>query len=455
MPTHPIVVVDCDPSVRTLIVEALETAPVEPLYAESWTAATEILRGRPVGVVLVQNRSDQGGGQDIVAEAGRLSPTAVLVALDDRGRGAEGTLLRAGAFDVVSVPPARDRLLLALRRALAQHEILLRLERLERRSGPGPALSPIIGRSEPLCALREKIGRAACESDQVRFVGEEGSGRELAARTLHALSPRRGGPFVRVVPPDSSVGSAPAALSAWARELVDQVQDGVLFVRSSPRWDARARAALRVAVRGERSESFRLVSSGAAEITDAMELSWCDLDSADTRRFTTVHVPPLRDRGRDVVLLAQHFVEAVCAINAMPVTEIDPDALWLVESWTWPGNVPELRDVMERAVTLATRGVICPDDLPEALRREGTWPKDARGGTSPRRFRDAKRRVVESFERTYLEELLGWHNGNVTAAAGQAGMLRSALQRLLRKHELQSAEFRRRPRPAPTPRLRS
>jgi DNA-binding NtrC family response regulator len=115
----------------------------------------------------------------------------------------------------------------------------------------------------------------------------------------------------------------------------------------------------------------------------------------------------------------------------------------MLEAYAWPGNVRELRNAMEQAVILATDRTIRPRDLPQAIQRVRIAAATEGEDLSERPFRVAKREVVDAFERSYLSELLMKHGGNVTAAAERAGMLRSALQRLLRKHELRSADFRR------------
>ena len=119
-----------------------------------------------------------------------------------------------------------------------------------------------------------------------------------------------------------------------------------------------------------------------------------------------------------------------------------------LEEYHWPANVQELRNAIEQAVILSRDGAIRPSDLPERV-RDGQ-PGVAPGGGPLPTFRDAKREVVEKFERSYLRELMRRHAGNVTAASQQAGMLRSALQRLLRKHGIRSAEFRAARSPQPT-----
>jgi DNA-binding NtrC family response regulator len=158
------------------------------------------------------------------------------------------------------------------------------------------------------------------------------------------------------------------------------------------------------------------------------------------------------ERVRDVGLLARHFVATICEINKLPEVRLSTEALELLERYRWPTNMQGLRDAMEQAVILASDGAIQPGDLPEWIRgsEHGSPTSTPESANEPRSFREAKREVVERFERSYLAELMGHHRGNVTAASHRAGMLRSALQRLLRKYGLKSADFRTSSRARPT-----
>ena len=153
----------------------------------------------------------------------------------------------------------------------------------------------------------------------------------------------------------------------------------------------------------------------------------------------------MRQRVEDIPLLARHFMRTISMINELPPIRLEAGALALLERHRWPDNVQGLRNALEQAAILSPDGKIRPRDLPDGVREpaRASLP-GAAGGGGTRSFRDAKREVVDGFERRYLLELMERHGGNVTAASEQAGMLRSALQRLLRKYALKSAEFRRR-----------
>jgi DNA-binding NtrC family response regulator len=143
------------------------------------------------------------------------------------------------------------------------------------------------------------------------------------------------------------------------------------------------------------------------------------------------------DAHEAVATLARRFVEGLCRLNNLPPIEISAEALDALQDYDWSGKPEELKNAVETAVILASDGTIRVKDLPAAVRGRA-----ASGIRADRRFREAKRSVVDAFEQSYLSDLLRRHGGNVTAAAESSGMLRSALQRLLRKHEIRSSSFR-------------
>jgi len=438
-PPRALVVVE-DPDVRRVAVEAALVAGGDADFSEGLPETRRALERRPVSVVVVGGGLPVGRLEELLTAARSIRPAAAILVLG--GSTDDERLLEAGVFDVLPLPVDAAVLGRALRRAAHEHEILEELHRLRsRRATPGP-LDPIVGRSEPMAVLRERLGAVAARDDSVLLVGERGSGRELGARTLHALSPRRGEPFVRIdcgLLGDFAEGSREAE---WAAEALERAGGGTVFLREADRLPRGRQRQLIEALSGGRGTA-RLATSASSDLErESAEEGFDGILRALLAR-EVLRVPPLRDRGRDVVLIARHHVEAVCAMNGLPVAQIAPATVSLLERYAWPGNVRELRETMERALTLATRGVLQPEHLPESLRDavEGTGTDEA--ASAPRRFREAKRRVVDSFEKSYLEELLAWHGGNVTAAAEQAGMLRSALQRLLRKHDLRSSDFRR------------
>jgi DNA-binding NtrC family response regulator len=304
------------------------------------------------------------------------------------------------------------------------------------------------------------LARLSDSDLSVLFSGEGGVGKSRAARALHDLSPRADAAFVVIecerlsvaeweaqwaafddgVPAAGSPGARAAGGTIYLREIVALEAVVQQRVRESlerwPRHDA-SRAVAQAGVP-------RVLAGTREDPQRAAEQGRFDPALLDRVGESRLHLPPLRDRIEDVGLLAPHFVDAICRINQLPPIRLAPEALFALERYGWPGNVRELRNAMEHAAILAVEGFVRLQDLPDRL-LDGGLPGE--GGLVRHRavgpFREAKREVVDAFEVDYLKDLLDQHGGNVTSAAQHAGMLRSALQRLLRKHGLKSASFRR------------
>jgi DNA-binding NtrC family response regulator len=306
--------------------------------------------------------------------------------------------------------------------------VLAELCRLRAGEAPPEAAPQVLGRSQSAESLRRRVAELAASRVPVLFFGEAGSGRRHAATCLHELSAEPGS--LVTVPP----GDAPALEAALGR------REGTVFVRSIEDLPWSSQEALAAALASP-ARHPRIAASIAVDPHRAADEGRLARPLIAAFAGSIVPVAPLKERRADIALLARAFVEELRALNRLPALSISPEALEILERYAWPGNVRQLRLALESAVILASDGTVRAKDLPEqVMPGAGGRPSGAR---ADRRFRDAKRVVVEAFERAYLEDLLRRHGGNVTGAAEQSGMLRSALQRLLRKHDLHSADFRR------------
>ncbi len=455
-------VVEADAGIAAVVRAILAEQGVQTLAASSDPEAVEAIRNHPVKVLFVGSSVAGAAGADFLRRAARLRPALVPVILGGE-RTSERTTeaLREGAFDVLPVPLDPGRLRVVVERALAQSELLEERRRLRDEVRSREGFDRLIGRSEVMERLRERIESLAQSEMRVLFVGEPGTGKKLAARTLHSRSPRHDKPLVLVDCSSSSPRSLQAELFGYERGalpgidrrgigafeaadggsvLLNEIFDLDIDLQDRVLRAARDGLAVRLGGSAEITLDVRILS---ATSRDPEKIPGEPLFRDELRRCLSaavVHLPPLRDRREDLVLLARHFIDSIREINDLPPIQLDPDAVAILERHDWPGNIRELRNAMEHAVILASGGRIRARDLPERV-RHGDRESDA-GTAEALRFREAKRRVVETFEKAYLEQLLEQHGGNVTAAAQQAGMLRSALQRLLRKYELRSSQFR-------------
>jgi len=438
-------VVDRDPAVRSLISGVFEKHGLVALGAESVADARDRLGTQSVALMLIDLDSIGASAGELVDHARRLRPQPLIVGLGLADDGSDGNeVLRARMFDIAPKPIERDRVDRLCRRSLAQLETLSQLRRLQTDLQSREGYHGIVGRSEAMERIRSRIESLAWSGGGVWIVGEQGTGKELTARLLHGSASDGDGEFVLVN--CAELRSADALVAEDA--ALNRAAGGTLYLENLPelRLDLQEDL-LREIERRERSAEGKPIHFIVGSREDATRAS------AEGRLLqglqprlgrTTLQLPALRDRREDVALLANHFIIAICEINHLSPIRISPEALSTLERHDWPGNVQELRNAIEQAVILSVEGTIRPEDLPDRVRESRRAPGVAPGGPglSRRPFREVKREVVEAFEGAYLGELLERHGGNVTAASQQAGMLRSALQRLLRKYGLKSADFR-------------
>ena len=458
-------VLDRDPVIRRRAKTLLSEAGVEALEAGSGPEALEILRTRPIRIALVDLEAPGVATTDFLGRATRARPAVVPVILTAEAGSAEALRhLHNDAHDVLDRDLDAGSVQIAAVRALGQNRLLEDLARLRDRLRGRSGYRKIVGRSAVMEHLRERLDRQATLDAPVLLTGEAGSGKELAARTVHEMSARGEAPFLTVDCASLSeatleaeiFGHGQAAISATGRPSVgvlESADGGSVFLREITALPQRLQERLIRAIREGAFERIggsrpvplgvRVFSSASRDVEAAVREGRLREDLHGRLAIGVIHLPALRDRKEDVALLARHFIETICEINNLDPVHLSPEALLMLEAYAWPGNVRELRNAMEQAVILATDRTIRPRDLPQPVQRTLVPAAAATEALANRPFRVAKREVVDAFERSYLSDILMQHRGNVTAAAQQAGMLRSALQRLLRKHELRSADFRR------------
>jgi DNA-binding NtrC family response regulator len=316
----------------------------------------------------------------------------------------------------------------------------------------------LVGRSAIFLEALELLERvASCEATTL-IRGETGTGKELAARAIHYLGTRRDSPFIPV-----NCGALPDTLlesELFGHErgaftdahqarygLVAQAEGGTLFLDEVEAMTPRAQVVLLRFLQDRKyrpvggtmlaTGDVRIVASSNVDLEDLVGQQQFRRDLLFRLGVLTVTMPPLRQRGDDVILLAEEFVRRFSAQHRRPVKPLHPDATaWLI-AYGWPGNVRELENLMLREVLLSDGDCI---DVPGRRRQ----PVDAAPETAglDDAFKAAKARAVAIFEKTYLSRLLARTGGNVSLAARLSGKDRSSVNKLLRKHGLVPERFR-------------
>ncbi len=362
------------------------------------------------------------------------------------------SLMAAGAYDYVTVPSAPEELVARVLRALGAvpSQPLAAPQR-----PPGVRIRNFIYASEAFGRLAARLPTIAGCDANVLILGETGTGKEVCAQAVHYLSARSSRPWVAVncgaIPVDlvenelfGHVKGAYTTAHTGRCGLVREAEGGTLFLDDVDCLPLAAQAKL---LRFLQEGEYRPVGSNTVMRADVRVLaaSNCSLNAlAMQGRFRqdlyfrlnvlNLSLPPLRERSDDIPVLALHFMQQFSRQFSRAVAALSPSALRKLFAHDWPGNVRELKHVIERAVLMCSGPVLLGDDIEIDLGSAQTVGEDC--------FRTAKARVIENFERGYLEKLLAAHSGNVTHAAKAAQKDRRAFFELMRKHQLAPQSFR-------------
>jgi two-component system NtrC family response regulator len=372
----------------------------------------------------------------------RQRPPLPTICIADRRRAdISSEALRLGVADIVARPVREQDLIAAITNGRE-------FARLADRAAPvtdAPDAADGVFGSSP--AMRDVLGivkRVAASRCGVLIVGERGSGREMVARAIHRQGPRHGRPFVKIVCTDVD----PSQFD----DLVNgQVEAGTIYLEELADLPAELQARLEAGLRrpdkrtqqtgepGDARASVAAVAPARAEprviagvqprINDAVERGVVRGGLIESIAVVRIDLPPLRQRGQDVPLLATHFLKEACRRNDVPPKTFSRSALTLLSSLPWPGNAAELRALTERLAILVSRGVVMLEDVLANVRFDGV---EAVG-----RDRGSLKNARERFERDYVTAVLQHHKGRMGAAARELGIERTNLYRKIKQLKIQ------------------
>jgi two-component system nitrogen regulation response regulator NtrX len=364
------------------------------------------------------------------------------------GHGSVESAVRAtklGAFDFLEKPLALEKTVLAVRNALRQRRLEVENTRLRARVARTPT---IVGESRVMVRLREQIAMAAPTNGRVLVAGENGTGKELVARQIHALSHRRAAAFIEVncaaIPEEliesELFGHARGAFTgavADRRGKFELATGGTLFLDEVADMSLKTQAKV---LRALQEQVVEPVGGQASVRVDVRIIAATNKDLADEIRngrfredlffrlnVIPISVPPLRERGEDILRLAEHFVAEFAREYGRRSKTFRPDALRILESYAWPGNVRELRNVIERLMIMVAGETVVAGDL-SFLDASITVPQPPSAVTDVRPLYVAR----DSWEREYILGALAVFEGNISRTADSLGVERSNLYRKMR-----------------------
>ena len=440
MTTHSgdILIVDDERSMREFLGIYLRREGYRIEAAQGGAEAIAALKTRVFDVVITDLRMPDTDGLTILAEAKRLHPdTEVIVVTAFSTTETAIAAMKAGAHDYVTKPFKIDEVSLVVQRAmekrrLARDNVALRDEIKGRYK-----LDRLLGKSPAMQRVFDVLRKVASTRTSVLLVGESGTGKELAARALHELSPRTDQPFVAV-----NCGAIPETLleselfghvrgsftgaSSDKQGLFEAANNGTLLLDEVADLPVPMQVKLLRVLQerkvkpvggvAEREVDVRIVAATNRDLEAEVEKAAFRQDLYYRLNVIQIRLPPLRERREDLPLLVEHFVRKFSAEHGRPVLAAMPEVMSALMTYHFPGNVRELENMIERAVTLATSDLLGIDAFPNLVDLHGMTPSSNAFDHMPIDGLDLERHL-EDYERTILIKALEQTGGNRTEAA--------------------------------------
>jgi two-component system nitrogen regulation response regulator NtrX len=364
--------------------------------------------------------------------------------------------IKLGAYDFIEKPFKADRLVLVADRALEASRLKREVTDLRARSG---AINRIAGNSPAVNHLRQTIEKVAPANSRIMITGAPGVGKELAARIIHESSARSSGPFVAInaanITPDSMEIELFGVEGGDGRQrkigALEEAHGGTLYIDEVADMPTETQGKiLRVLV----DQSFqrvggasrvhvdvRIVSSTSRDLAAAIAQKVFREDLFHRLAVVPLYVPSLSERREDIPVLIDYFIEQLALTTGMPKRPVGDDAMAVLQSHDWPGNIRQLRNNVERMMILTAgdpEAIITADMLPQEI---GSLVPTTPGGSGGEKLMNLPlREAREVFEREYLVAQINRFGGNISRTAEFIGMERSALHRKLKSLAIDSRD---------------
>ena len=403
-----------------------------------------------VSLIITDLVMPHADGMEVLRTAREEAPHTPVIMLTGQGSEAAAVeALKAGAFHYLTKPVNPDELGSLVRQALEKYEMATEIAALHEHLSERYGFENIIGRSRAMRKVFEQIRIVSDARSTVLVEGESGTGKELVARALHLNSARRKKPFVAIncaaIPHElieselfghekgaftgavaSRIGKFQAAASGTL--LIDEIGDMQLDLQGKLLRAIETRCVSPIGSNKEIEVDVRIVASTHRSLERLVQEERFRDDLYYRLKVVKITLPPLRDRRDDIPLLVRMFVDEIASDNDRPVRDVSPEVLALLQGYDWPGNVRQLRNLLEGVIVMSTREVIGVEDLPEEVRGArplgSVAPDFQQGMTMAEIEKEAFRRALELAE------------GNRAEASKALGISVRTLQRKIQTYGL-------------------
>ncbi|MFA7405036.1 MAG: sigma-54 dependent transcriptional regulator [Pelobacteraceae bacterium] len=447
-----ILIIDDEKDIRTALAGILEDEGYQVLSAENGADGIECARQELPDLILLDIWMPGMDGLETLEKLKILVPQVTVIMIS--GHGTIETAVRAtklGAFDFIEKPLSLEKVLISVANALQLQELKVENAELKRSAS---AEYELIGESPEIVSVREQIRRVATTSAAVLISGENGSGKELVACSIHCNSPRRERPFITIhcsaIPEElieselfgHEKGAIVGAVS-YKKGRFDQADGGTLFLDEIDELPLGTQLKVlrfiqdhsfeRVGGIRRLTSDIRIIAASTRSLDQDMVAGRFSADLYYQLSTITFRTPPLRERLDDIGPLVQHFVARFFRREGGEAKAFLPEAIDKLRSYSWPGNMRELKNVVERILIVAPGRVISADDIPNLSGKTSTGaaPRSTLAGAFSRSaLRDAR----EDFEREFIIHKLEENDWNISRTAELIELERSNLHRKIKSY---------------------
>lgn len=466
MSVRSVLVVDDETDMRHLLKRTLEPdLDCRVVAVASGKAALAQIEEEHFDLVLADIKMPEMDGLTLLHRIKQVLPDLTVVMMTAHGSIETAVeAIKIGAYDFITKPFDLDSLIVRIEKALERSSLIKENIRLKKVCESAHIFQDIVGESPPMQRVFETIRMVANTDLTVLITGESGTGKDLTARAVHALSNRAKGPYVPVNCPTVPEQILESELFGYKKGafthatgnkqgMFQEAHHGSIFLDEigdvSPTIQTKLLRVLQekeIKPLGDTATikvDVRIIASTNQNLTKKIAGGEFREDFFYRLNVLPIKLPPLRERREDISLLATHLLAKHCAKLNQPVKHISGDLLRMFMEYPWTGNIRELENVIVQGIMFSKSDEIRPEDIGfDKKTARLTRPAAAGKYVENLPYKDAKESILEVFNFDYIGNLLKKTGGNVTRAAKECGLERQSLQQIMRRYNISADDFR-------------
>ncbi|HMT29935.1 MAG TPA: sigma-54 dependent transcriptional regulator [Bacteroidia bacterium] len=444
-----VLIVDDEEKLRTLLTRIVSLEGYEVFQAGDCKSALQKLGQSEIDVVLCDVKLPDGNGVDLVKKIKELYPLSEIILLTAYGNIPDGVqAIKNGAFDYITKGDDNNKIIPLLSRALEKAELAKRIKQLEKQLGDKHSFETILGKSKAILLSIEMAKKVAVTDTTVLLTGETGTGKEVFAQSIHQASPRNNKNFVAIncsafskdLLESEMFGHKSGAFTGAVSDkkgLFEEANNGTIFLDEIGEMSLELQAKLlRVLETGEfikvgetktTKVNIRIIAATHRDLQKEIETGHFREDLFYRLSVFQIKLPALRERIADLEILARHFAVLFSAKTNKPLKTISADFLEALKHHSFPGNIRELKNIIERSVILAPTNELTVDTLPFELQKQVAT--------------SGNMKILSAFdlasaEKIHIQKVLNYTNGNKTEAARLLNIALTTLYRKLEEYKI-------------------